>query len=137
MATQQHTRNIACTNPDERDAEDREYAVSCSCDTVYVSRLRSHAAATQVMTAHLAAVLDGSWASEQRGIALALAAAAPFNAALKRSLDARDAVRSAGFGVIVAQQHGTPETLAEAKQDLVEARAEQDAAHLVLERYTS
>lgn len=123
MTTTKHTRSI------ERD-DDGEYAVSCSCRTVYVSRLDTYAAAVAVDAAHKAAVANGTWQAEQDAEAARLADLAPLHAAQRELNNARDARQSAGFAVIIAKQRGGD--VEAARAELVKCVARLEAAGAAL-----
>lgn len=96
-----HTSTIESTGT----GEDKEWSHACTCRT-YTGRIRSHADAVQIRAAHKAAVADGTWQAEQDTKAVALATLKPLHDAQREHYEAVDAMRSAGFGVLIAKQHG-------------------------------
>lgn len=113
--TPRHARSI------EKD-ESGEYAVSCACRTLYAGRVQSWAEAVTIYTAHRDAVTSGAWQAEQDAEAARLAELAPLHEAMRFHAEATDALRSAGFGVMIARQKGGDVEIA--KRALEDARRE-------------
>lgn len=126
MTTQTHTRSIEKSG----EGEDAEYAASCSCRTVYTSRLSTYAAAVEVDRLHKRDVADGSWAAEQAAKAAHLEALAPLHDAQREHFEAKEARQSAGFAVIIAKQRGGD--VEAARRDLEAAKARLEAAEAAL-----
>lgn len=108
----QHSRSIEGAG----SGEDREYALSCSCKTVYRSRLRTFAEAVEIDRAHKAAVAE----------------LAPLNAAIREQADAASDRQSAAFAYVIARQNGGDVDAARA--ELSAARKRQAAATAALEQ---
>jgi hypothetical protein len=123
-----HSRSIESTG----SGEDREYALSCSCKTIYRSRLRTYAEAVEIDRAHKAAVADGTWAAEQAAEAARLEALAPLNAAIREQADAASDRQSAAFAYIIAKQNGGD--VDAAKAELSAAREREATATASLEQ---
>lgn len=126
MAAVKHSRDIEKTGT----GDDAEYAVSCSCRTFYRSRLNTYAAATAADAEHKATVADGSWAAGQAEHAARMEALAPLHEAQREHFDAKEARQSAGFGVLIAKQHGGD--VEAARADLEAAKARLEAAEAAL-----
>lgn len=127
MTTTKHTRTIERTD-DGSEPDTREYALSCACGTLYVSRLSSRADADRIMVSHLADVAEGLWSREIVAEAARMALLAPLHNAQREVADLTSDYRSAGFAVLVAQQHDGDVELAKAERvsidaDLLAARA--------------
>lgn len=129
MTTTKHSRQITA----EGEGEDREYAASCSCATTYVSRLATYADALKACDAHKAAVADGTWQAEQDAEATRLADLAPLHDAQRARFVAQKKVRSCGFAVLIAKQHGGD--VEAARADLTAARAILAAAEAALDAF--
>ena len=86
--------------------EDKEWSHSCSCRTAYTGRLGSHTEAVAVRSDHKIAVADGTWQAKQDAEAHRLGVLRPLHDAQRELGDAVDERRSAGFGVLIARQHG-------------------------------
>lgn len=97
-----HMRSIEKTG----EADDTEYAVSCSCRTFYLSRLTTRAAALNADAEHKAHVTSGVWQIEQDASSDRLNRLAPEHNAIRALQDAKEALNSAAFGVIIARQKG-------------------------------
>lgn len=121
-----HTREI--TRDD--DSGEPEYSVHCSCGTSWDSRLTSRAAADDHQNRHLAEVDNGTWARTQAAEAAHAARMAPLNEAKAAAIMAKSDLTSAGFGVLVAQQHNGDVPAARAIYDAAVATLARTEAHL-------
>ena len=112
--------------------EDKEWSHSCSCRTAYTGRLRSHTEAVAARSAHKAAVADGTWQAEQDAKAVVRAILKPLHDAQREHYEAMDDRRSAGFGVLIARQHGGDDTAAMAEVAAADVRLAAANAALAL-----
>ena len=119
-----HARTI------ERDGE--EYTYSCTCRTVYTSRLSSWADAVAYDKAHKAAVAEGTWQAEQDAEAARMAAVAPLHDAKRAYYDAKDDRQSAAFAYIIAKQNDGDVEAARAELDRLTQVVEETAVALAI-----